>query len=637
MSLYKQLWLAIIFLMSLTFLGSFVVSNLSAKAYLQEQLYRKNLDNASTLALSLSSELRDAITTELFINAQYDTGHYQFIRLIDANGELVVEQVDSSDYREAPQWLITLFPIEIEAGVAHVSNGWQQIGTLSLSSQPRFAYKQLWDNTKRLFYYFVTVSIIGGLLGSLILKLIISPLDRAVDQATAIGERRFITTREPKTLEFRAVISSMNKLSARVKSMLDDESAKLEKLRADLQVDEVTGLLNREPTFNHLRSFLEKNDVNAEGSILLIRLVDLLKLNTIHGRQAIDTLLKRFGSLLNAMAESDKRLICGRLNGSDFLILMPTHSMPELTAKRLQEHLEELFSELKLQQAKMIIASTPYHFNNTLSELMTRVDNGLASLSADQNSMEENYVHIESENLPTESADAGEWKMLIEDALNEQRFQLQKFPVYDKQQHILHWEAPARLLQKNGELLTAGQFIPPMNRLGLISQLDLTVVELALNMIAESASPIGVNLSSSLLNEPETISKLTQLVSHHRDAAKHLWLEVPEYGAFQHLEGFRTLCHLLKPLQCRLGIEHVGRQVAHIGELHDLGLDYVKIDIALTHDIDNNTANQIFLRGFCTIVHSIGLRAIAEGVSKEGEWKKLIELGVDGGTGRYFM
>ena len=85
-----------------------------------------------------------------------------------------------------------------------------------------------------------------------------------------------------------------------------------------------------------------------------------------------------------------------------------------------------------------------------------------------------------------------------------------------------------------------------------------------------------------------------------------------------------------------MGIEHISQEVSHIGELHDLGLDYVKIDRALVHNIDSVTANQVFLRGLCTIVHSIGLKVIAEGVETGREWNVLLELGIDGGTGGYF-
>ena len=76
---------------------------------------------------------------------------------------------------------------------------------------------------------------------------------------------------------------------------------------------------------------------------------------------------------------------------------------------------------------------------------------------------------------------------------------------------------------------------------------------------------------------------------------------------FQSLENFRILSALLKPVGCRIGIEHVGHQVAHIGELHDLGLDYLKIDASFVQNIDQNQANQVFLRGLAIIAHSTGI------------------------------
>ena len=53
MSLTKQLWLAILAVTSLAFGVSFLISSLSARHYLEDQLRLKNIDNANSLALSL--------------------------------------------------------------------------------------------------------------------------------------------------------------------------------------------------------------------------------------------------------------------------------------------------------------------------------------------------------------------------------------------------------------------------------------------------------------------------------------------------------------------------------------------------------------------------------------------------------
>ena len=81
MSLIKQLWLAIAVVMSMSLGGSLVVSTQSARHYLEQQLQVKNLDNATSLALSLSQMPKDPVTVELQVAAQFDAGHYRVIRL----------------------------------------------------------------------------------------------------------------------------------------------------------------------------------------------------------------------------------------------------------------------------------------------------------------------------------------------------------------------------------------------------------------------------------------------------------------------------------------------------------------------------------------------------------------------------
>lgn len=81
MSLTKQLWLAIGLVMALAFGGSMLVSVLSARHYLQQQLQVKNIDNATSLALALSQLDKDPVTVELQVAAQFDAGHYRFIQI----------------------------------------------------------------------------------------------------------------------------------------------------------------------------------------------------------------------------------------------------------------------------------------------------------------------------------------------------------------------------------------------------------------------------------------------------------------------------------------------------------------------------------------------------------------------------
>ncbi len=67
--------------------------------------------------------------------------------------------------------------------------------------------------------------------------------------------------------------------------------------------------------------------------------------------------------------------------------------------------------------------------------------------------------------------------------------------------------------------------------------------------------------------------------------------------------------------------------------MHDVGLDYLKVDPTFVRDIDENSANQTLLRTLCTVGHSIGVIVIGEGVRTEAELEALKEVGADGATG----
>ena len=92
MSLYKQLWLAIVFLLTLVLCVSVTLSSVSAKRYLEQQLAIKNSDNATALAISLTQQNADPVLMELTLAAQFDTGFYELIRLTGPDGAVILER-----------------------------------------------------------------------------------------------------------------------------------------------------------------------------------------------------------------------------------------------------------------------------------------------------------------------------------------------------------------------------------------------------------------------------------------------------------------------------------------------------------------------------------------------------------------
>ena len=135
------------------------------------------------------------------------------------------------------------------------------------------------------------------------------------------------------------------------------------------------------------------------------------------------------------------------------------------------------------------------------------------------------------------------------------------------------------------------------------------------------------------MQDPQFGGRLMALIDTYKDVARRLWLEVSEAGALQHLPAFKVLCNQLKIRGCRTGLEHYGHHFSQIGLLHELGLDYLKVDASFVRGVDANAGNAAFLKGLCSIAHNIGLQVLAEGVATSAELTALVGLGFDGATG----
>ena len=637
MSMYRQLWLAIIISMLLALTGSLFASMVSARAYLQAQLSNKNADNAALLALSLSQGKPDAVSVELLVSALFDSGHYELIRVVDPEGALIVERSAPLGQLAAPDWFIDRLPIHAEPGIAQISDGWRQFGTITLISHSRFAYGALWSSVLRMLGALAVAGLIGGYLGSFILRRLRAPLRAVIEQAGAISERRFVTIAEPKVPELRQLAAAMNATVIRLKAMFAEEAVRLEALRREANCDELTGVANR----NHFLACLHAATLGEHaggGALFIARLADLAGINRRCGRAGADELLRQFGLVFqdfSARALPSSDALAARLNGADFALIVPhMHAGDEVQALG-----EDLLQHLGHEAARFLPGETTAwlgagYFDPGIdpSTVLAQIDAALAGAENRGGNALQVVDLRDADRLPRS---AGEWSQVLATALAQRWVRLVAFPVQALSGDLLHNECPLRLrFDEAGQWQPAGRFLPIAERLQLTARLDLVAVTLGLEELqAQPDLPgLAINLSASSIEHAEFRDEL--LARLQRTAAsQRLWLEVSETGALAHFDAFRELCLALKRIGCKLGIEHFGRQFSEIGRLHDLGLDYLKVDASFIRDLDTNAGNRAFLKGLATIAHGIGLLVIAEGVNSVAEMDALAELGFDGATG----
>ena len=631
MSLFRQLWLAVIVSTLIAFVGSFAVSMMTARQYLEEQLAIKNNDNAASLALSMSQMEKDPVTLELQVAALFDSGQYARIQVRDPEGLTLIEKTSPAVSDDVPAWFARLFPIASRPGSAQISTGWTQFGTVELVSHNRFAYRELWQGGWRLLMWFSLGGVLAGFLGMQILRRIKRPLDAVVGQARAISDRRFIRIEEPATPELKSLARAMNVMVGRVKAMFEEEASRLEQVRREATLDPLTGLANRAYFMNRLAIALNDEDAPTRGSLIMLRLADLAGINRCAGRETADEVLRRTGAALRELAEKNPGAEAARLNGADFTLLLPGQNDPQPACQQLLAALQSLVAaHLLPENAIGHLGSSVYQHNEPVPQLLARVDAALAAAEL-QGPLAAQHVAEQSHCSASTQAD---WRSILTDALKDQRLRLIEFPVADSNGLLLHLECPLRLqAEESGDWINAGSFMPVASRLSMTSELDLAAVKLALDRLASGLPAVAVNLAGASLIVPDFTPRLLSLLQQRRELAGKLWLEVAESGAFQYFDAFLAFSLALRPLGCRLGIEHFGRQFSQIGRLHDIGLDYLKVDGSFIRNIHGDNGNQAFLKGLCNIAHGIGLTVIAEGVNNAEELATLPALGFDGATG----
>jgi len=633
MSLVKQLWIAIVLLMGLAFGGSLVVSVLSARHYLEQQLQVKNLDNASSLALSLTQLDKDPVTVELQVAAQFDAGHYRFIRVTSPTGEVIVEKQYEGQMEGAPDWFVRLVPIRTEPGQALIQDGWKQFGTITLASHEQYAYRSLWEGTLELLLWFVAGALLAGVAGTLAIRVITKPLLGVVGQAQAIAERRFLTLEEPRTPELRSVTRAMNDMVARLKAMFAEESARLESLRHRVNSDPVTGLSNREHFLSYLGEVLTGDAVGSSGCLLVVRLAPLDQINAVLGHQRTNALLQGLAQQLQAYGQEHSGQRAGRLKGGEFAVVCPGMAVPAEAAQGLHGRLMQDWLPAWRESCPDLfhLCAVAYARPHTVGALLTQADEALARAQAQgPNAWHASEPRAQALNLPAE-----QWRTLLTEAVQGGQLSLAFYPVVrGDAQHPLHQEGVIRLqLSPAGQLLNAGDFMPMAANLNLTAPIDLGVVRLAIEHLRQGAGDVAVNLSAATIADFGFRHQLVQLLQAYPDLCRRLLFEVPEYGVVKQFAAFRDLAHSLKALGCRVGIEYFGQTLADTDQLSSLGLDYLKVHPSFVRGISSNPGNQEYLRGLCSMAHALGVVVIALGVEQAEDLPLLAQLGFDGATG----
>jgi diguanylate cyclase (GGDEF)-like protein len=372
------------------------------------------------------------------------------------------------------------------------------------------------------------------------------------------------------------------------------------------------------------------------GDIAAVMLMDLdhfKEINDTLGHHHGDRLLQEVAQRLQgALRDSDT---VARLGGDEFGVLLPRLSGPEAAtevANDLLEHLREPFvvDDLTLEvDASIGVAIFPDHGADT-ETLLQRADIAMYSAkSSSGGSML--FEASQDRHSPRRLALAGELRSAISNGQIVLYFQ-SKADLRTGQ--IVGVEALARWDHPRFGVVGPTEFVPIAEQTGLIGPLTSCVLNKALAQLrawSESGHDltVAVNLSARSFLDTQLAVEIPALLERHGVAPARLELELTESMLMHDPQRAQATLERLKSIGVTLAVDDFGTGYSSLANLRRLPVDVIKIDKAFVIDMETSPSDAAIVSATVDLAHSLGLRAVAEGVESDEVWRRLAALGCD--------
>lgn len=609
MSLLRQLLLSVTVAIIAILVGTLIFSINGARDYLNAQLQGESDNAATSLALSLSQPAnQDPALRELLVAALYDSGQFAAIELRDTDQQtLVARNAQAPADGGVPRWFSQLLPLDAPRAVRQVSDGWTQVGELTVVADDSAAKAALWNSSVRVFgwvllagvLWLAFVTVLMRWLRRALREEITRQVDTIADGSSAVQGK--VNKQIAELLPSTQVIASARE---RVQAGKDEAEARIESLTVELNHDAVTGLPNRRYFMNELRRALQDNgatgndDDAAGGYLLVCRQRDLAGMAANMPREQVDSWLLGVGDRLKQVCEAFPEISVhvGRLNGSDFAVLIPATSGPEAMSIAQAIRHALLDTRIATESGKLCrwaIAMTDFVAGGKLPVVVSRLDTALmAAESAGHDEVEVLLRGQVSQMSAQQVLGEAAWRTLLTKALRENSLGLstQLANYGPKRPKLDRYEASLTLSDADyneGRPLSGFLFMPAAVRLGMSADLDRRAIQLAITWLEENAGELVLRVSVPSLLKPGFTGAFEAAVAHSdpaqsttsapRQDLRRLIIELDAYGLAAYPTEMQNFCRIAQMAGIRVGLRGIAQQLDVVAQLQSLPLTYIKL------------------------------------------------------------
>jgi len=407
-----------------------------------------------------------------------------------------------------------------------------------------------------------------------------------------------------------------------LQNQLTEQAKRLENFRYK---DDLTGLDNKHAL---------KDEISKQGdkALLFIDIDHFESINTLYGMGYGNKVLKETAIRLARFLPSNANLF--RISADEFVVLIfsPTPDQELL----LSQQVLAMF-----KQAPIVIGEVEFDIEFSMgmdrgAHAKLFVHAKTASQEAKERGRSQMVVFQTDSDYVKRQRDTLFWIQTVKDALKNDYIMSYYQPIYNNETgRVEKYEALCRILDKQGKVLVASDFIHPAYLAGLTTKITRVMIDKAFKYFQNNSYSFSLNVAAEDFHENYLEDFLQYKCDYYHISPDRVFIEVVESitinGTDETLEQIRRL----RGRGFNITIDDFGIDQSVFSRLLRLEAKTIKIDSSFIKGLDTNLSNQMIVENIVSFAARIGAQTIAEYVDTKAVHEKVCELGIDFSQGYY--
>ncbi len=399
--------------------------------------------------------------------------------------------------------------------------------------------------------------------------------------------------------------------------------------------DQLTGLYNRERFFRYSARLMK--EIPDEPFLIICTDIRKMKvINEVFGLSMGDKLLKLVAEAIHNY--TDKVRVYGRVDADTFAMCIPEKYFD------VDKFINDTNSAIKMLDVNYPIINHVgiYRVEDRSLTVSAMCDRAMLAVNSIKSDYMREIIYYD-ESLRNKLLHDQEVIAELQTAFDEKQFIMYLQPQFNhKTGRIIGSEALVRWVHPEKGLIAPGEFIPLLEKNGLITNLDLYVWELACKQLQQwkSEGKTGMSISVNISNKDfyyiDIYKVLSEMVDKYDINTSDLKLEITE-SAFS-IDLVRQL-EVIEKLQEKgfiIEMDDFGSGYSSLNSLKDIPVNVLKMDMIFMQKSDRYKRREDILQMIVAMANKLKLPVIAEGVETKEQADFLSEIGCEIIQGYYY-